>query len=205
MLSKTYKPSRQTRTRILEKAVELFNEHGTSGISLNALAVALDMSTGNLQYHYRSKEQIIREIYEFMFLEFEPNFAGMDGSFGIETLRTILQKNFDLIWKYRFFYREYATLLRNDPQLSERFKAVQEKRISQQESLIRLLAHHGRFRSQPDEKEIRNIALTGWVLGNTWLSYLESTGVTIDQAALEEAVDMLIMHYKPYLSDSWNS
>lgn len=199
MSPRTYKASEQTKTNILQKAVELFNEHGASAVSMNALAEALGISAGNLQYHYRSKEDVIRAIYEIMYLNWQEIYAGMDESFNLEVLRGILGKNFNLTWKYRFFYREYAALLRNDPLLGKRFREVQEQRISEQEKLINRLAAKGAVRTVSDSKQIRNVALIGWVLGSTWLSYVESTGQKIDQAALDEAVEMLILHYSPYL------
>lgn len=199
MSPRTYKASEQTKTNILQKALELFNENGTAAISMSALADALGISAGNLQYHYRSKENVIRAIYEVMYLDWQKIYTGMDESFSVETLRAILKKNFDLTWKYRFFYREYAALLRNDPLLGKRFREVQEQRISEQEKLINQLAAKSTVRTVSDSKQIRNVALIGWVLGNTWLSHVESTGRKIDQAALNEAVEMLILHYSPYL------
>ncbi len=168
-------------------------------VSLNGLAGALEMSTGNLQYHYRSKEAIIFSIYELMFSEYELNYAGLNSFPDIENLRTILRLNFELIWKYRFFYREYATLLRNDEQLCERFRKVQEQRIAEQEGLIKLLASRGGGPDRFDPAEAKNVVLIGWVLANTWLSFIESTGRKIDSTVLEEAVEMLLLHYKPYL------
>lgn len=199
MSPRTYKASEQTKTAILQKAVELFNEHGTAAISMNALAEACGMSAGNLQYHYRNKEELIRAIYEWMYVDWQKIYTGMDEAFNIETLRAILRKNFDLTWKYRFFYREYAALLRSDKLLSKRFREVQEQRITEQEALIKLLAGKGGVRTAPDPKEIRNVVLIGWVLGNTWLSFIESTGREVNQAALNEAVEMMILHFQRYL------
>ncbi|MEW5873335.1 MAG: TetR/AcrR family transcriptional regulator [Chloroflexota bacterium] len=125
----------------------------------------------------------------------------MDESFDVERLRAILKKHFNLAWKYRFFFREYAALLHNDAQLSKRFGEVQEQRLSQQEALIRLLAAGRGGGAAPDPKEIRNVALIGWVLGNTWLSYVESTGRKIDSAAFDGAVEIMILPYKPYLPE----
>lgn len=199
MSPRTYKPSQQTKSNILQKAIELFNETGTASTSMNALAEAIGISAGNLQYHYKSKEDVIRDIYEVMFTDWQSIYTGMDETFSIETLRAIMKKNFDLTWKYRFFYREYAALLRNDSKLSKRFREVQEQRLIEQETLINLLASQSGGRSAPDPKEIKNVALIGWVLGNTWLSYAESTGRKMDKSALDEAVEIMILHYKPYL------
>ena len=148
MSPRTYKASLQTKNNILQKAVELFNESGTASVSMNALAEALDISAGNLQYHYKSKEDVIRAIYELMFADWQLIYTGMDKSFSIEKLRALLKKNFDLTWKYRFFYREYAALLRNDLQLSKRFRAVQKQRLAEQEGLMTLLVQRGRSPSR---------------------------------------------------------
>jgi AcrR family transcriptional regulator len=200
MSPRTYKASEQTKSNILQKAIELFNESGTASISMNALAEALGISAGNLQYHYKSKEEVVRAIYEeLMYADWQKIYIGMDEAFDVEALRTILKKNFNLVWKYRFFYREYAALLRHDEILAKRFREVQEQRIAEQEALVNQLAGKGVVRTASNSKQIRNTALIGWVLGNTWLSYIESTGRKIDQAALDEAVEMLILHYSPYL------
>jgi len=53
-----------------------------------------------------------------------------------------------------------------------------------------------------DPKEIRNVAHIGWILANTWLCYMESTGRKIKKAVLEEAAEMMLLYYKPYLFSS---
>src|SRR5512143_4082677 len=106
MSPRTYKASQQPKNNILQKAVELFNEKGTAGVSMNALAEALGISAGNLQYHYRSKEDVIRAILEVMFGEFDVIYEPVKDSFTLDTLRSIMRLNFGITWKYRFFYRE---------------------------------------------------------------------------------------------------
>lgn len=201
MSPKTYKPSQQTKINILQKAVELFNESGTAAISMNALAEACGISAGNLQYHYRNKEEVIREILEVMFKEFDAIYEPITADFTLVTLRQIMRVNFELIWKYRFFYREFAALLRNDKALAKRFREIQEHRITEQEKLIRGLAGAGAARSGLSPEELRNVIQIGWVLGNTWLSYAESMGQKIDDAAMEQAVNVMVQHYKPYLEN----
>ncbi|RPJ24232.1 MAG: TetR/AcrR family transcriptional regulator [Chloroflexi bacterium] len=198
MSPKTYKPSQQTKNNIIQKAIALFNEHGTAAVSLNSLAEALGISTGNLQYHYRSKEEIIRAILEVMFKDWNTFYQEMDTkSFTMDTLRRILRINFDLVWKYRFFYRELNALLRNDERLAKRYAAIQEGRLAEQEMLTKQMAtSRGRSISG---RELSNMVLVGWVLSNSWLSYVESTGRPVDETAMEDAVEILVQFYKPYV------
>jgi len=194
----TYKPSQQTKNSIIQKAIDLFNEHGTAAVSLNALAEALGISTGNLQYHYRSKEEIIRAILEIMFNDWNAVYQEMDTkSFTMDTLRRTLRINFGLVWKYRFFYRELNALLRNDKILAKRYAAIQEQRLAEQEMLTRqMIMSRG---VQSTSKLLRNMVLAGWVLSNSWLSYVESTGRAIDETVMDDAVEILVQFYKPYL------
>ena len=52
-----------TKSRILDKALELFNERGTANVTTNHIAEALGMSPGNLYYHYRNKAEIVRGLF----------------------------------------------------------------------------------------------------------------------------------------------
>lgn len=201
MPSRTYKTSEQTRASILQKAIELFNEDGTAAISMNALAGALGISAGNLQYHYRNKGEVIRAILEEMFNEFEVIYIPGEEPFNLDALRRAMRFNFDLVWKYRFFYREHAALLRADKILAGRFREIQETRLAEQETILKQLAVPGRVENILHSDEFHNVLLMGWVLVHTWLPYVESIGQTINEAALEQAVEVMIQFYKPYIGD----
>ena len=199
MAPKTYKPSQRTKNKIIQKAIELFNESGTASVSMNLLAESLDISAGNLQYHYRNKDEIIRAILEEMFKRFDVIYEPTQGSFTLDTLRHIMRLNFDIVWKYRFFFRGLGALLRRDKTLARRFREIQEQRLIDQENIIKRLANSGGVRTAIGPDELHNIVLMGWVLGHTWLPYIESMGQKINEAALEQAVEIMVQHYKPYL------
>ena len=201
MSPRTYKASEQTKSNILQKAIELFNESGTASISMNALAEALGISAGNLQYHYKSKEDVIRAILEQMFGEFDVIYQPAEGQFTLDTLRQLMRLNFGIIWKYHFFYRELTALLRNDKNLAKRYREIQEIRLQEQQELFRRLMDAGVVRRDLSDEELKNVTLIGWVLGNTWLSFLESTGQKINSAAMEQAVEIMVQHFKPYLQE----
>ena len=202
MSPRTDKASEQTKISILQKAVELFNEHGTASVSMNALAESLGISAGNLQYHYKGKEDLIRAILEEMFRQFDGIYRSIEGTFTLDILRQTMRLHFHLVWKYRFFYREQGALLRNDETLADRFRAIQAQRMDEQEALMKRLAASGGLRGNLSPEELRNVVLIGWVLGNTLLAYNESLGQKIDEAAQAQALEIMIQHYKPYLLET---
>src|SRR5215468_7517173 len=56
--------TRATQFRILQAALELFNEHGTAAVSCNRIAERCGISKGNLQYHFRNKREIIYAVFQ---------------------------------------------------------------------------------------------------------------------------------------------
>ena len=199
MSPRLYKASQQTKNNILQKAIEVFNQSGTASISMNALAESVGMSAGNLQYHFKNKEEVIRAIMEEMFKQFDVIYQPTEQPFTLETLRQMMRLNFEIIWSYPFFFRELGALLRNDKLLARRFREIQEQRLADQEKIIKGLSGTGGNRAALNPDELHKVVFTGWVLGHTLLPYIESMGQKINEAALEQAVEIMVQHYKPYL------
>ena len=52
-----------TRDRIVDAALRLFAERGTTAVSMRELADAADVTVPGLYYHFASKAELIREVY----------------------------------------------------------------------------------------------------------------------------------------------
>ncbi len=112
----------KTKDRILLTSIELFNRSGVVAVTTNHIARALDMSPGNLYFHFANKEEIIRGIFKIMCDETYDLWKTQKGS-GLLHPLDLIEKNFEIFWKYRFFHREMYYLRRKDAQLSKMWKA----------------------------------------------------------------------------------
>src|SRR5215210_7895619 len=133
-----------TKGRIVEVATRLFNERGTAAVSTNHIAEEARISPGNLYYHFRNKEEIIRAIFGRMISAWEAmGELPRDRAPTLTDLQQILEVTYSVLWEYRFFYREFVALLRRDPELGRRYRDVREGGLSNTEVLLKNFVESG--------------------------------------------------------------
>ena len=111
----------KTKDKIVHCSIELFNKNGVVAVTTNHIAKELDISPGNLYFHYRNKEEIIRQIFRMMAHETYQVGRTKKGQKPLHPLE-IIEKNYEIFWQYRFFHREMYYLRRKDAQLAKAWK-----------------------------------------------------------------------------------
>ncbi len=120
----------KTRDRILQVSLLLFNEEGEAPQTAVDISNALDISPGNLYYHFKGKDAIIRSLFSAFEDEMRVILRGSKGGVNsIEDNWVYLYIILEEIYDFRFFYRDLGVLLDRYPDLAVRFRAlVSEKR-----------------------------------------------------------------------------
>ena len=195
--------SSQTRKRILDAAVTLFNERGTAAVSTNHIAAEAGISPGNLYYHFRNKEEIIRAILERMFTAWGGTWEDpQNHTPRFEDLMHLVRQNFELLWQYRFFYRETVALMMRDPVLAERHAEMQSSRLELQQRVYRQFVDVGVMRQPDDPKAIPDLVRTGWILATNWLAFLEAGGIEVDEERMRDGERLILRVFRSYLTDA---
>lgn len=75
-----------TRDRIVEAALRLFAERGTTAVSMRELADAAGVTVPGLYYHFASKAELIREVYRAQGFGKEPGEIELPTPAPVETI-----------------------------------------------------------------------------------------------------------------------
>ena len=119
------KAPRRTRERILETALTLFNTHGEPNVTTAALAEALNISPGNLYYHFRNKDDIVHALFDAFEQDIAP-LLQVDGTAqrDAEDLWLFLHLLFETIWRHRFIYRDLNDLMARNRRVRLRMRSL---------------------------------------------------------------------------------
>jgi AcrR family transcriptional regulator len=165
-----HKAPRRTRERILELSLRLFNEFGEPNITTTVIAEEMNISPGNLYYHFRNKDDIVNSL----FAQFETEIGRMlsmpEGRRpNMEDVWLYLHFSFELVWRYRFFYRDLNDLLSRNRKLELHFKQILAHKIKVAKELCLGLREDKAM--EATDMEIDALATNIVVVGTYWLSY----------------------------------
>lgn len=164
------KPKRRTRERILATALTQFNLLGEPTVTTSAIAAELEMSPGNLYYHFHNKEEIVNALFG----EFEQEMAHLLDTVTppldeTEDIWFFLHLMFELIWKYRFFYYDISTLMSGNHKVELRFSALLRRKEQTAAAICHSLSGSGLL--QGSDAQIAALAANIALVGTFWISY----------------------------------
>lgn len=191
-----------TRERILYTALQLFNESGTAVVSTNHIAEALGISPGNLYYHFRNKEEIIRAIFERLFTAWDTIFTiPTDRMPTVDDLGRLVHGNFVMMWEFRFVYRELIALLRRDQELHQRFLAIRQRGFAGFHQLFEAFVNAGVLLPPEGPSAVTNLAELCWLISEFWLPSSELTGQPVGPDQMRHGVELIMQVLRPAIGN----
>jgi AcrR family transcriptional regulator len=163
------KKPRRTAERILEVTLELFNRHGLPNVSTTLISAELGISPGNLYYHYPAKDELINSLFDRYERALNELLPAAEGVRNVEDAWLFFHMLFELIWQYRFLYRDLNDLVSTNRRLETHFQFVLKNKALAVRSLLDGLASGGAMRI--DIQAVGAVATSMVVVLTYWLSY----------------------------------
>ena len=188
----------KTKERILVTSLDLFNRSGVVSVTTNHIAKAMEISPGNLYFHYDNKEEILLELFKRMTKEtyqvwrFPKNVSKSPLDF--------IDENFELYWKYRFFHREMYSLRRKDSALAKMWRAHIQKMMKLMDVLYRRWVREGKMIQITDPVEMEYISEALLAMATTFLQFFESAEKSPGKKSVERGIRHVTRLLMPYTS-----
>jgi AcrR family transcriptional regulator len=163
------KAPRRTAERILEVTLELFNRFGEPNVSTTLISAEMGISPGNLYYHYPAKEELINSLFNKYELALNELLNASDGVRDVEDAWFFMHSLFELIWQYRFLYRDLNDLLSKNRRLETHFQFVLKNKTRAVTVLLESMNRSGAL--QMDPREMEPTATSMVVVLTYWLSF----------------------------------
>ncbi len=164
------KPKRRTRERILEASLRLFNDFGEPNVTTTVIAYDLNISPGNLYYHFHNKDEIVEAIFSVFEREIEKILAApTHRQADVDDVWLFLHLLFESIWKYRFFYRDLNDLLTRNRTLEIHFKRILTHKALTAAALCEGLVSAGAMHASASE--LNALSTNMAAIATYWLSF----------------------------------
>lgn len=195
-----------TRERILEACLRLFNEAGPAAVTTAEIARAVGINEGNLYYYFRKKEDILFalfEQFEAALNEVAKSPQSIDEE--LEAGPAYLKRWFELMWEWRFFYRDGVAIRRMAPKVRARISRLADHGQADITRALQRMAETGLLRAGPED--IERLVVNAWIISTYWLDYLDSRhniGV-VTQKHLDWGFAQVLSLFLPYAPCKENS
>jgi len=191
--------ARDTRQRILDASLALFNAHGAPHVSTNHIADELEISPGNLYYHFRNKDDIIEHLFGRYEQRLDAAISAPSGFPDLEDVWLQLHLVFECIWAYRFLYRDLVEILSRNRRVRLRFARILKRADQATHEVMRGLTRSGAMRASA--AELAATATNVLVVATFWLNYSAARGGKDEQVAIRAGIVQVMMLLAPFLRD----
>ena len=193
--------ARQTRQRILDASLALFNDQGEPNVTTNHIADELEISPGNLYYHFRNKDDIIEQLFQRYEERMDSALLAPEGRLpNLEDIWLQLHLVFECIWDYRFLYRDLVDILSRNRHLRLRFARILKRAAGNATAVMRGLVQNGVMRASA--KEVDSTATNILVIATFWLNYASVRGDRDERESIRFGIVQVMMLVSPFLRDA---
>lgn len=193
----------KTRTRILEKALALYNAHGLYNrhgqqVTARSIAEAAGISDGNLRYHFRTQEDIVYALY--LQLVDTLNAGLTQPSADLQALYHQLGHTYDCLYAYRFLMQDFVGIMRHIPSIRDHFQALQVKRRDDFVVFSRALVKKGVLTPEPYPGAFAAFMTRFQILSDFWMASAELLYTGEPAAMAQHYLRINFQAIYPYLS-----
>lgn len=163
----------KTKDKILSKALELFNDKGYNNITTRHIAAELNISAGNLHYHFRHSEDIIKILFSDLTLKMDELLNHMKEK-EHKTLEDLYQFTFstcEIFYAYRFIFISFIDILNQIPEIESRYEDINFSRKEEFQLIFSDLQKSHIFQKDVPRFIVDCLTEQIFIIADNWLTH----------------------------------
>lgn len=191
-----------TKDRILQAALALYNQEGIRSVTTRHIAIAMGISPGNLHYHFKHTEDIIQALFGQLTTAYDQIVQDITQHSiqTVEELQQYIDSSFHLIENYRFIFINFVELASWIPSIREAYQQLVSKREKEFSRLFNNLTHNGIFRPSVTPSHQNRLVRQLFLISDFWISANELTDQLRGEEALAVYREDVLSIFVPYLN-----
>ncbi len=193
----------KTKQKILDSALQLFNEHGVADVSIRQIAKAANISHSNLIYHFPSKGEVILALHnQLLARAIQINQEGGGKEFDVRNLFIATKAGFETTYHYRFFFFDLLYICNTVAEVRNLLIEVEGIRSAMYLEVINLSVKKGLMRQEAYPGEYDQFVKRIKIFSDHWIS----SSAIYEDLQLHELVHeysmLLLSGFYPYLTST---
>lgn len=190
---------KKTPKKILESARVLFNTQGVSNVRLKDIAKNINISPGNLSYHYGTKKDLISAVLILLQQTTKDMRADNMHSLESEDYLGVIKNYLRFQINHRFFYRDILDIVNLVPEAKEAYEELMNQVINFSKNGMYLAVGKGLLKPEPHDGSFHFFAKNVWAILNSWLIEREVLGK--DKIGMDEIMLAIWEYHYPYMTE----
>lgn len=192
---------KNTKQLILTTSRQLFNAKGYSNVTIRMIANKLNISSGNLNYHFKKREEILESLYFDMVVVFDNRINNLNSqSLSLQFLYNEIYKSMVRMVKFSFFWADLYYITNSNDKIKEHFNHAYCKRLEGTKYLIQEFIANNLMHPKELENEHELIATRLISYSNNWINMESLQSGSYSEDRIKHHAKVLISMFYPYLT-----
>jgi AcrR family transcriptional regulator len=163
-----------TRQKILDVALHLFNARGTERISIRDVAKKVGISHGNLCYYFPNIESLVENLYLELVAKQNELFKTMTGAeMSLPVLKASSTASLTLLYGYKFLMLDFVSVMRNNKKIRDHYRELFRQRKEQFKKIFGWMILNGYLKPEIFPGQYDMVIEQMFIVGDFWMASSE--------------------------------
>lgn len=191
-----------TRKRILDAALQLFNSRNVDQVTIRDVAKKAGISHGNLCYHFPNIENLVENLYLRLAGEQDELFARMtDREVSLETLKASSTESLAILYRYKFLMLDFVSVMRKSKTIRDHYRKLYKMRKDQFRKIFAWMTSQGYLKPEIYPGHYEKVIEQLFIVGDFWMASAEILYEGKSKEKVAYYADIIDQVLFPYLTE----